>query len=422
MRLLAFLVFVTVPAAAQTTAIVGGTIHTVSGEVIEDGTVLIDGSVIRAVGASVSIPPGAQRIEARGKIITPGLIDIGTSVGLVEVGSLADTRDSRLLGDDPDRAGFRAGDGLNPHSILIPITRLGGVTTVASLPSGGIIAGQSVLIDLDGRHASEIIVQNPAALVGAFNPSAAEAAGGARGMLALRLREAFDDALFYAERRDAFDARALRSLSISRLDLEALVTAARGELPFVMRASRASDIDAALGLAEAYGLELVILGGEEAWRRSEELARTQTPVIVKAYANLPLQFDRLGTRFDNAALLSKAGVPLVLSTLDTHNARNLRFEAGQAVRHGMAWEAALRAITLSPAEVMGIDDRYGSLAEGNVANVVVWSGDPFEPASAPEHIFIKGREIEHDSRQKRLLERYRSLTEGAVQYRANTSP
>ena len=284
MRLLAFLVFVTVPAAAQTTAIVGGTIHTVSGEVIEDGTVLIDGSVIRAVGASVSIPPRAQRIEAR-------------------------------------RA--RASKPLHP---------------------------------------------------------------------------------------------------VSRLDLEALVTAARGELPFVMRASRASDIDAALGLAEAYGLELVILGGEEAWRRSEELARTETPVIVKAYANLPLQFDRLGTRFDNAALLSKAGVPLVLSTLDTHNARNLRFEAGQAVRHGMAWEAALRAITLSPAEVMGIDDRYGSLAEGNVANVVVWSGDPFEPASAPEHIFIKGREIEHDSRQKRLLERYRSLTEGAVQYRANASP
>ncbi len=168
-----------------------------------------------------------------------------------------------------------------------------------------------------------------------------------------------------------------------------------------------------------YGLSGAIIGGEEAWRRTDELVASETPVIVKAYANLPLQFDRLGTRFDNAALLDASGVRVVLSTLTTHNARNLRFEAGQAVRHGLPWSRALAAITLAPAEVIGISETHGSIEAGKVANVVVWSGDPFEPSSAAEHIFIKGREIEHDSRQLRLLERYRDLDGEPVQYLGN---
>ena len=156
-----------------------------------------------------------------------------------------------------------------------------------------------------------------------------------------------DDARFYGENEDAFGSAALRELSISRLDLEALKNAMSTALPFVVRASSAADIDAAMALAGEYDLDLVVLGGEEAWRRSGDLAASETPVIVKAYANVPVQFDRLGARFDNAALLAKAGVRVVLSTLETHNARNLRFEAGQAVRHGMKWEEALRAVTLT---------------------------------------------------------------------------
>lgn len=411
--------FFATTAAAQTTAIVGGTVHTVSGDVIENGTVIIEDGRITEVGPSPGIPSDAQRIDASGKIVTPGLIDLGTSLGLVEVRSLSDTRDESLDSDDPFRAAFRVVDGLNPSSILIPVTRLGGVTTVVSLPTGGAVAGQAVAFDLDGRQRSEMIVREPAAMVAAFDPSAAASVGGARGELSLRFREALDDARFYAEHRGAFDTGSLRRLALSRLDLEALGGALDGELPFFVHASRAADIDAVLALGQEYGLNVMILGGEEAWRRRVELATAEIPVVVKAYANLPLQFDRLGSRFDNAALLSESGVVVVLSTLTTHNARNLRFEAGQAVRHGMSWPAALRAITLTPAEVVGIAETHGSIEPGKTANLVIWSGDPFEPSSEAERIFIKGREIEHDSRQLRLLERYKDLDGLPVQYRGN---
>ena len=359
---------------AQPVAIVDATIHTVSGDVLENATLVItDGRVVQ-VGVSTAIPANARRIDASGKVVTPGLIDLGTSIGLVEVGSLADTRDMRLDDDDPFRAAFRVRDGLNPSSIVIPVTRLGGVTTVASLPTGGVVSGQAMVMDLDGRLATEMIVREPAAMIAAFNPAAAQAAGGARGELSLRLREAFDDARFFRAHREAFDSGSLRRLSLSRLDLEALANVLDGEVPLFVRASRAADIDAALALVDEYGLSAVIVGGEEAWLRQEELKNAGTPVIIKAYANLPLQFDRLGTRFDNAALLSASGVRVVLSTLTTHNARNLRFEAGQAVRHGMSWHAALRAVTLTPAEVVGIAQTHGSIETGKIANVVVWSG------------------------------------------------
>jgi imidazolonepropionase-like amidohydrolase len=132
-------------------------------------------------------------------------------------------------------------------------------------------------------------------------------------------------------------------------------------------------------------------------------------VIVKALNNLPTEFDRLGTRFDNAARLDSAGVPVAISTFDTHNARTLRLEAGNAVRYGMDPDAALRAVTLTPAEVLGVADTHGSLEVGKTANLVVWSGDPFEPLTSVEHVFISGEEMPDDSRQKRLLRRYDDL-------------
>ena len=220
MKALCLLLLAASAASAQTIAIVGGTVHTVDGEVIENGIVLIEDGRIQNVGRSLSIPSNARRLDADGKIVIPGLIDVGTSVGLIEVLSLADTRDASLDNADPFRPSFRVTDGLNPYSIVIPVTQLGGVTTVASLPSGGILAGQAAVIDLTGRRAADMIVREPAALVGAFNPAAAETVGGARGALALRLREALDDARFYGENEDAFGSAALRELSISRRDLE----------------------------------------------------------------------------------------------------------------------------------------------------------------------------------------------------------
>ena len=151
--------------------------------------------------------------------------------------------------------------------------------------------------------------------------------------------------------------------------------------------------------------------------RAEWLAAAAIPVIVKPLSNSPTQFDRIGTRFDNAARLAEAGVPLIITTWDTHNARNLRFEAGNAVRFGLPWDAALRAVTITPAELLGIDASHGTLEAGKRANIVVWTGDPFELASAPAHVLIGGEEVPNDSRQLRLLARYLNLGDKRVQYR-----
>jgi imidazolonepropionase-like amidohydrolase len=263
------------------------------------------------------------------------------------------------------------------------------------------------VIDLHGATLRDMLVRDRAAMYAHFTPEAAEATGEARGGLALRLREALSDARFYAENEEAYRQGATRALSASRLDLEALASVLAGERPLVVRAARASDIAAALRIAEEFDVDLRILGGEEAWMRAERLAAADVPVIVKALDNLPAEFDRLGTRFDNAARLHEAGVPVVLSTLDTHNARNLRLEAGHAVRYGLDWDAALRAVTQAPARALGVDDTHGTLEPGKTANVVVWSGDPFELLTSVEDVFIDGTQIEDDSRQKRLLRRYR---------------
>jgi len=400
-----------VPAAAQPTALVGGTVHPVSGPSIDDGVVLLQGDTIAAVGprGDVSIPADARRVDASGQVVTPGLMDAATATGLVEVSAVGSTRDNALNTDDAIRAAFRVTDGINPNSVVVPVTRLGGVTTVASTPSGGAVAGQGAVIDLHGETIEQMLVRDRAALYAAFTPDAADATGEARGGLAMRLREAFEDARFYAENTDDYRRGATRGLSMSRLDLQALASVLDGERPLVVRAARASDIDAALRIAEAFDLDLRIEGGEEAWMRAERLAEADVPVIVKALTNLPTAFDRLGTRFDNAARLDSAGVPVVISTFDTHNARTLRLEAGNAVRYGLDRDTALRAVTLAPAKMLGVADTHGSLTVGKTANVVVWSGDPFEPLTSVEHVFIGGTEMPDDSRQKRLLRRYNDL-------------
>jgi imidazolonepropionase-like amidohydrolase len=403
---------------AQPVAIVGGTVHPVSGDPIEDGVVLMNGDTLVAVGprSAVSIPANARRVDANGMTVTPGFIDAGTATGLVEVSSVSSTRDNALDGD-PIRAAFRVTDGINPNSTVIPITRLGGVTTVASTPTGGVIAGQSAVLDLVDGPLDAMLVRNGAGMYATFSPDGADEVGGSRGGLSLRLREALDDAQFYRDQQDAYQRGATRPVSASRLDLDALHPVLDGQRPLIVRAARASDISATLRLADTYGLDVVIEGGNEAWMRTEALAAADVPVILKPLTNLPTEFDRLGSRFDNAARLHAAGVPVVLSTLDTHNARNLRFEAGNAIRFGLPHEAALTAVTHTPAQVLGIADSHGTLDVGKVANVVVWSGDPFDFASAPEYVFIHGREVSQDSRQHRLLERYRTFDGTPPQYK-----
>ena len=181
-----------------------------------------------------------------------------------------------------------------------------------------------------------------------------------------------------------------------------------GQVPLIAIANRRSDIETALRLAREFKLRLILAGAQEAWEVAGEIAAAGVPVLVEPLDNIP-SYDALGVRYENAAALARAGVKIVLLETNTHNSRDLRQQAGNAVSYGLPWDQALRAITLAPAEVFGVADRYGSIEVGKVANVVVWSGDPFEFSTGVEHVYIRGREIPLTSRQTELFERYRHL-------------
>lgn len=401
------------PAAAQggggTVAIVGGTVHTMTGAPIEGGTVLIQGGRIAAVGRDVAIPAGALRVDARGKQVTPGFFESFTRMGLTEVGSVNETNDFQVTDADQVMAAFNVADGLNPRSIVIPVTRVGGVTTTVSAPAGGLVSGQGVVIDLLGDDADEMMVLSPAAMFARLGDAAENAGGGARAGATMRLREVLEDARVYARNRAAFERGETRPFAASRLDLEALQPVLAGRIPLVVEAHRASDIRAALRIAREYGLRLVIAGGTEGWMVAEDLAAARVPVLVKVLGNLPESFQALGARYENAALLRRAGVQVAITTADTHNARNIRQEAGNAVAYGLPHAEALRAVTLVPAQLFGVADRYGSLEPGKVANVVVWGGDPLELLTPVEHVFIRGRQVPMVSRDTQLRDRYLRL-------------
>ena len=392
---------------AQTIAITGGTVYPVSGPKIENATVLIRDGRIAAVGANVAVPAGATRIDAAGKWITPGLIDGAGQMGLREISSIQETNEAALRGNEV-AAAFNVLEGINPASMLIAVNRIEGVTTTLAVPNGGLIWGQAALIDLDGATIEAMRVRAPAAMVVDLSEGAKSAGGGSRAGVAQRLRRVFDDALEYARRGPNYQRAQNEQLAASSADLQALLPVLRGQLPLIAVANRRSDIETALRIAREYKLRLILGGAAEAWMIPGQIAAAGVPVLVEPLQNLPT-YDALGIRYENAPTLIKGGVKVALMETATENTRNLRQQAGNAVANGMTWDQALRAVTLSPAEIFGVADRYGSLEAGKVANVVVWSGDPFEFSTGVEHVYIRGREIPLRSRQTELLERYKTL-------------
>jgi imidazolonepropionase-like amidohydrolase len=392
---------------AQTIAITGGTVYPVSGPKLEHATLLIRDGMIAAVGTNVTVPADATRIDATGKWVTPGFIDGGGQMGLVEISAVPGTRDGSLQGDTI-AAAFNVAEGVNPASQVIPVTRVEGITSTLATPAGNLVSGQAVLLDLAGATIEEMTVKSPVAIVADLSENAKDDAGGTRAGIAERLRGVLRDALEYERRKTDFNRAQMQPLGARAADLEALLPVLHGQLPLVAIANRRSDIETALRLAREFKLHLVLAGAQEAWEIAGEIAAARVPVLVEPLDNIP-SYDALGVRYENAALLAKAGVKIVLLETDTHNSRNLKQEAGNAVSYGLPWDQALRAITLTPAEVFGVADRSGSLEVGKVANVVVWSGDPFEFTTAVEHVYIRGKEIPLKSRQTELLERYRKL-------------
>ncbi|HXE82569.1 MAG TPA: amidohydrolase family protein [Gemmatimonadales bacterium] len=391
---------------AQTIAITGGTVYPVSGPKIENATVLIRDGRIAAVGANVTVPAGATRIDAAGKWVTPGLFDGAGQMGLREISAVQNTNEQTLRGDEV-AAAFNVLEGVNPGSMLIGVNRIEGVTTTLAVPNGSLIWGQAAVIDLDGTTIEQMRVKSPAAMVVDLSEGAKDAGGGSRAGVAQRLRRVFDDALEYSK-RPTYQRAQNEQLSASAADLQALLPVLRGQLPMIAYANRRSDIETAMRIAKEYKIRLIIGGAAEGWMIPSVISAAGVPVLVEPLQNIP-SYDALGIRYENAALMTKGGVKVALMETTTENTRNLRQQAGNAVATGMTWEQALRAVTLTPAEILGVSDRYGSLEAGKVANVVIWTGDPFEFSTGVEHVFIRGKEIALRSRQTELLERYKTL-------------
>ena len=394
----------------ETVAITNARVLTVSGPAIERGTVVIRAGKIDAVGAGVRVPAGARVIDATGKIVTPGWIESATQIGIVEIPSGAEGTDDQASTDKELSAAFTVVDSFNGESTVIPVTRVEGITRAVVMPAGTghAILGQGAMFDLSGLQVPASVVKAPIAMFANLGEAGAASEGGSRASAMLRLREALQDALDFVRNRAAWNAAQRRPYARGRLDLEALAPVVRGEVPLAVNVNRASDLLAAMRLADEFHLKLILMGAAEGWRVATELAAHKVPVVVKPLTDIP-SFDALGATLENPARLSRAGVTLILSSFDTHNARNLRQEAGNAISYGLDRDAALRAVTLEPARVWGVADRLGSLEVGKDADVVVWSGDPFELTTAAEHVFIAGREMPQDTRQKQLFEKYRVL-------------
>ena len=399
--------------AAQTVAITGGKVYPVSGPPIENGTVLIKDGKIVAVGASVTVPADAEKVDASGKWVTPGLVDAETQLGLVEVGFGAGANESRARSEQGITPDFTSWDGLNPRSVLIPPAREEGVTSVMSTPGGGLIAGQAAMIDLFGDTRAEMILRAPAAMIASIGDQGGDGAP-AKGQQIAKLREILQDTRYYQKHVAEFDRGQSRQMSLNPGSLAALVPVLEGKVPLLINADQASDIQSAIDLAKEFGIKVVIGGGEEAWEVADRLAAAKIPVLAGAESNIPSSFSTLGARQDNVTLLRKAGVVVELigngaGDESLFNVRNIRYEAGNAVGYGLSWNEALKAITQAPAEIFGVADKIGTLQAGHEANVVVWDGDPFEFATRAVAVYVHGQKQNDVSRQDLLTKRYEQL-------------
>ena len=405
-------------------AIRNARIVTVSGPDIENGTVVIRDGKIEAVGATVSVPAGAQTIDGSGLSVYPGMIDAGTNMGLVEVPQGANgTVDTSEVGDlNPNAKAIIA---VNPHSAHIAVTRVEGITNTLTAPTGGLISGQAALINLLGTAPKEMAVVPQAALVinyprigggggGGFGPPQAPANLSetltANERQLEQIRKMLRDAEAYGRAQDAY----AKDKSLPRPDrnvvLEPLVPYVRGEQPVIFRADREAEIRGAIRFAEEMKLKPIILGGDDAWKVAGLLKEKNVPVIITGVFSLPgREDDAYDTLYENPAKLQQAGVRFCISTGDSGpEVRNLAQYAGMAAAFGLSKADAVKSVTLYPAQIMNVADRLGSIETGKMANLVVTDGDLLEIRTRIKYLFIDGRPVGLTSRHTELNEAFKN--------------
>jgi len=409
--------------ARGTFAIRNARIVTVSGADIENGTVVIRDGKIAAIGTAVDVPANARNIDARGLSVYPGMIDAGTSMGLVEIGQGATgTVDTAEVGDINPHA--KAIIAINPHSAHIAVTRVDGVTNALSLPTGGLISGQGALINLLGTTPLEMAVVPQATLVINYPRASGGGGGGFFGPQQVNLTEALAtanrqleqirkvlrDAEAYGKAQDAYAKDSKLPRPDQNLVLESLVPYVRGERPVIFRASRESEIRGAIKFADELKLKAIILGGEDAAKVASLLKEKNVPVIITGILDLPIREDDFyDSLYESAAKLRDAGVPFCISSGDGGpNVRNLPYYAGMAAAFGLSKADALKAVTLYPAQILNVADKLGSIEVGKIANLVVTDGDLLETRTHVRHLFIDGREVPLSSRHTDLNDAFKN--------------
>jgi imidazolonepropionase-like amidohydrolase len=400
-------------------------IVTVSGADIDNGSVVIRNGKIEAVGASVSVPPGAQEIDGRGLSVYPGMIDVATAMGLVEVPQGAPgSVDTAEVGEN--NPNVQAIVAVNPHSAHIGVTRVDGVTSVVTMPQGGTISGQAALINLNGTSPSEMAVVPSVALVINFprvargfgdrefttetqgNQNITEALSAANRQVE-ELRKLLRDAEAYGRAQDAYARDAKLPRPDTNLVLAALVPFVRGERLVVFRANRESEIRNAVRFADEMKLKAIILGGEDAARVAPLLKEKNVPVILTGNLSLPLrEDDYYDALYEAAGRLQAAGVRFCISTGNSGAAvRNLPLYAGIAAAFGLPKDEALKSVTLYPAQIMNVADRMGSIEAGKMANLVVTDGDLLEVRTHVRYLFIDGVRVPLTSRHTELYDAFK---------------
>ncbi|MDX1438402.1 MAG: amidohydrolase family protein [Rubricoccaceae bacterium] len=417
------LVFCTVlPSSAQdnyirtysgTFALTNARIETITHGVIENGTVVLRDGRIEAVGSEVAAPPDAEVIDCSGLTIYPGMIDGGTRLGLQEVGSLPETIDHGEIGDI--RPHMQALTAVNPNSVNIPVTRVSGVTTVLTMPSGGQMPGTAALINLHGYTPDQmfagfkgVVLNFPSsARYGSFDRRSDEDIEKQFNEALEQLNETWEQAVLF-ERIDRDGGN-----NLYQPEMEALLPVLRGEAPLLIEVNAAKDIQKALEWIEEKEVEVILTGVAEGWRVADEIAEADIPVITGPVLTTPSRdYDRYDAAYRNAGWMRDAGVTVAIRTQEVENVRNLPFNAGFAAAYGMGREAALEAVTIVPARIFGVDDRLGSIEEGKEATLFVADGDPFQTQTQIVDLFIGGYRVPIESRHISLYNEFLNRNPG----------
>ncbi|RLD22174.1 MAG: amidohydrolase [Bacteroidetes bacterium] len=388
-------------------ALTNATIETVTGGTIK-GTVLIRDGKISAVG-KVQIPSDATTIDCSGLIVYPGMIDAGTTLGLQEVGSISLTRDANEVGDITPH--MQALTAVNPNSVLIPVTRVSGVTTVLTKPTGGLFPGTASIINLHGytpdqMHVGDnvIIMNYPSSGRRGRRDSRSEEDVKKAEVKALKkLNDTWEEAVLYAR----IDKEGGKNAIGYNPAMEALAPATSGDIVVHIEVNKKKDILSALGWIKKNNVNAVLTGVTEGWRVADSIAAAGIPVITGPVLSRPgRSSDRYDTAYKNAGVMSKAGVKVVIRTNNAENVRNLPYNAGFAAAYGMGREEALKAVTINAAEVLGVGNLLGSIEPGKMANLFIADGDIFETKTQVKYLFINGWQIPMESRHTLLYDEF----------------